>query len=162
MTQKWYKKASVQNAIIAGIFLIVAAIIAGLFDLYKINLQTKNNEAPSVTNTIKSKIDTLKSDTLHYESEQFNKYKYFPENQIRVEITKALGKNNLKKCTTLLNYLKTDKAKEEEYERIFQFCIKHNKLDTAEVVSELFSSPEKKQIAKEIIAKEKYKIEKNK
>lgn len=160
MTQKWHIKAPVQAAIIAGIFLIIAAIVAGLFDLYKMNSQTTKNEGPSVTNNIKSKIDTLKSD-INYKSEQYNQYKYLPENQIRVEITKSLRENNLKKGTLLLNYLTTDKAKEEEYERIFQFCIKNIKLDTAEIISELFSSPEKKQVAKEIIAKEKYKIEKN-
>ena len=35
MAQKWYKKASIQTAIISGIFALIAAIILGWFSLYQ-------------------------------------------------------------------------------------------------------------------------------
>ena len=37
MAQKWYTKATVQAAIVGGVFVLLAAIVLGLFSLYKVH-----------------------------------------------------------------------------------------------------------------------------
>lgn len=156
MTQKWYKKASVQTAIITGFFLIAAAIIAGLFDLHQINLQTKKKEEQFNKNIIKSENNISKSDTSN-EIEQFSKYKYLSENQIRVEISKLIKSDDVDKAIELVKLLSSNKIKDEEYERIFNYCIKNERLENAEIVANLYISPNKKDEALKMIVLEKIK-----
>lgn len=54
MSQKWYRKTSVQTAIVSGIFVVVAAIISGFFDLFSRSGKT------SATTTIYKDSTSLK------------------------------------------------------------------------------------------------------
>jgi hypothetical protein len=157
MTQKWYKKASVQTAIITGLFLIAGTIIAGLFDLYKLNRQPEETEDHIQNGIIKSEIDTSKSDASKSEFEQYNKYKYLSENQIRVEISKLLKSDNVDKAIELANLLSSNEVKDEEYEHIFNYCIKNEQIEKAEIVVNLYISSDKKDKAQKLIALEKIK-----
>ena len=153
-TTLFRSKASVQSAITTGIFLIIAAVIAGLFDLYKTNLQSEKEKYPSNNSNIQSEINTSKADTFMFNTEKF---KYLSENQIRVEISKFLKTEDVDKAIKLVKLLHSEEAKEAEYEHIFNYCIKNGKLDKAEIVSDFFKSPTKKEEAKKLIAHERLK-----
>lgn len=60
MPQKWYQKVSVQTAIISGIFLLAASIIAGLFNLYSGCEKTPPIKINHQDSTL-SKSDSVKS-----------------------------------------------------------------------------------------------------
>jgi hypothetical protein len=59
MPQKWYQKASVQAAIVGGIFLIIAAIISGVFTIAPVYFGSQKEKLEQDLNTIT--IDTLQT-----------------------------------------------------------------------------------------------------
>ena len=42
MTYRWFKKATVQSALVTGVFILLAAIVTGVFTLIKTHRETKN------------------------------------------------------------------------------------------------------------------------
>ena len=75
-------------------------------------------------------------------------YRYLTEEQTRKKIGESLRIGNVDKAISLLDYLPTDAAKDEEHEHIFNYCIKNGKLERAKELSELFRSLPKKEEAK--------------
>lgn len=61
MIQKWYQKVSLQAAIVTGIFLIVSAIIAGIFGLYQSIFTLRSGERTSQMRTISQNNRTTSS-----------------------------------------------------------------------------------------------------
>jgi hypothetical protein len=60
MSQKWYKKASTQGAIIAGMFVLFAAVITGIFGLFNQNpVPIKHGTGP---NTPTKNLNSMHSD----------------------------------------------------------------------------------------------------
>ena len=70
MAQKWYEKATVQGALVGGICVILAAFVAGVFDLYEIKQPAPSDRGQHEPNDGSSEI---RHDSHSPESEDSNK-----------------------------------------------------------------------------------------
>jgi len=80
------------------------------------------------------------------------------DNLIRKEISNSLNVDkNIDKAIKIVKYLDVEKDRNQELDRIFNYCIKNGELEKAEIVAELYNSQEKKEKARKTIAREKLK-----
>ena len=64
MAQRWYQKASVQTALVSGVFTVIAAIIVGFFGLYQgwFTSESSISEASKESQSIRSEAPTKVTD----------------------------------------------------------------------------------------------------
>lgn len=156
--KKKYEHPVIRAALITGLATIIAAIIGGIFAV--INTGSKS----VIPQTEEINIDKKLADKKKEASKKPTKEDLkdispvqkppFSEAQIRVLISNSLLKDDIDKAINLLKDLTSATARDEETWHIFRWCIRNNKLDTADQVREYFRFPEQKEEANKILAQE--------
>lgn len=103
---------------------------------HKIILQKNDSERKKTKNNINEQIlsdNIINTNDLSY-------YANFSDEQKRRDISNALKVGEVNKAIKLLKYLHNDKAKDDETEVIFNYCIANKKLEKAKVLIKFFSS----------------------
>ncbi len=111
---------------------------------HKIILQENDSEVKKTKNNINEQISSdniINTNDLSY-------YSNFSDEQKRRDISKALEGGEVDKAIKLLEFLRSDKAKNDETELIFNYCIANKKLEKAKVIIKLFSSDSLRNAAK--------------
>ncbi len=83
------------------------------------------------------KEESITSDHLD-ETDNLFFYSNIPDEQIRRNISKELERGGVDKAIKLLEYLRSETAKDEETEVIFNYCIANKKLGKAKLIIKLF------------------------
>lgn len=151
---------------LAGTFLVfLVALAISLFNNTSNNKETRSRlmgeDSLFVMKEDSSKFDeTSNADTATINSKETLNYSYLNEEQIRYEISESLREENVDRAIMLLNYLRSEEAKDEEREHIFNYCMKQGELEKAKQLAELFESTSKRNEAKQQIALEMLKTKK--
>jgi len=157
MAQKWHKKASVQTAIITGFFLIVAAVIAGIFEMYEGFFSIKKLPETVSADSITSVINPISPDSTTDDAIEKGDLSFLTDDQLRMQISKSLQLGKTERAIQYLKAISSSEVKDEENERVFTFCLKKGELDNANIIAELFENPDKKIQAKSRVEHERLK-----
>jgi|WetSurMetagenome_2_1015567.scaffolds.fasta_scaffold244141_2 hypothetical protein len=148
MRKKWFQKSNVQTAIITGIFTIISAIIAGYFGLFQGIMSNKNQDNSVLHKQTPNGRTDNQAETSMSIHENIDSYVYLEDNQIQSKIRKSLETDSIYAAIKLISYLKAEDKREEEFEHIFNYCLKNDRIEIAELLIDSLNNPTKKKAAK--------------
>lgn len=156
---------AVAGTIVVCLLALILSLLRNGSEFKEIHSRLTSNDSLSVSRKDLSNLEdksqdyntTNKTFANGHEQEALD-YRYLNEEQIRKEISESLKIENVNNAITLLDYLPTDDAKDEERKHIFNYCMKNGKLEKAKELAELFQSPSKREEANKQLALEMLKI----
>ena len=152
---------NIKVALIGGVCVVIAALIGIVPTLLKPDIEsspiiTKVDTLATEHNDDTSLVDSMiPEDNPVYD---FSHLVHLTDRQIRTEISNSLKLGDVNKAVQILKYLKTDEAKDEECNLIFNYCIANGKLEDAKKMIRYFRLPEQMDDAERRWAIEKFEI----